>query len=303
GERLIPSVLELSGCDPMWVFPDANVHLAARAAWFGTMFNRGQTCIAVRRIFVHRAVAEAFRVALHEVLEAAAATGTGQSCPLQTPAQVAQFHRLVRDALARGALLLTPYGQCSARGIDRESPSAESAASTAEPSTCQPTWLWNVPPDAAVLQESCFAPLAAVVIVDSLEQALTLTRQCRFGLAASLFSGDVRQAQQWAAHLPAGQVCVNDVLVPTAHPATPFGGRGASGWGVTQGAEGLLTLTVPQVVTVRRGRWRPHYDEAIKSHPAASQEMLEGLLLMSHAPTWRGRWQGVLRLLRGLRHR
>ena len=53
GERLVPSTLELSGCDAMFVLADANVEMAARAAWFGVTLNRGQTCIAVRRIFVH----------------------------------------------------------------------------------------------------------------------------------------------------------------------------------------------------------------------------------------------------------
>ena len=55
GERLVPSTLELSGCDAMFVLADANVEMAAKAAWFGLSLNRGQTCLAVRRIFVHRA--------------------------------------------------------------------------------------------------------------------------------------------------------------------------------------------------------------------------------------------------------
>src|SRR5207249_3538993 len=54
GERLVPSTLELSGCDAMFVLADADIVMAARAAWFGVTLNRGQTCIAVRRIFVQR---------------------------------------------------------------------------------------------------------------------------------------------------------------------------------------------------------------------------------------------------------
>ena len=59
-------------------------------------------------------------------------------------------------------------------------------------------------------------------------------------------------------------VSINDAVVPTAHPATPFGGAGFSGWGSTQGPEGLLGMTVPQVVSVRNGKSDP-----ITSRPAA----------------------------------
>ena len=74
-----------------------------------------------------------------------------------------------------------------------------------------------------------------------------------------------------------GMIVINDVIVSTAHPATPFGGRRESGWGVTQGAEGLQQMTVPQVVSVRAGRFRPHYDLAAQG-PEVQQEMALGFL-------------------------
>ncbi len=64
GERLIPSTLELSGCDAMFVLDDADVGLAAHAAWYGAMLNVGQTCLAVRRAFVHRQCYSAFLSAI-----------------------------------------------------------------------------------------------------------------------------------------------------------------------------------------------------------------------------------------------
>jgi aldehyde dehydrogenase (NAD+) len=150
------------------------------------------------------------------------------------------------------------------------------------------------------MQEPCFAPLAAIAIFDTIEQALALTRQCRSGLAASIFTKNMVLAQHLAAQLPAGYVTVNDVLAPTAHPATPFGGRGASGWGVTQGTEGLLSLTVPQVVSIRHGRFRPHYDEAIPPASVSTHEILEGLLRSGYSRSWRERWRGLRQLFRGL---
>lgn len=104
-----------------------------------------------------------------------------------------------------------------------------------------------------------------------------------------------------ASELRAGMVAVNDVIVSTAHPATPFGGHGDSGWGVTQGAEGLLEMTVPQVVSVRGGHFRPHYDLAMGQGAERQAEMLRGLLERAHAATLGQRLRGWWHLLRGAR--
>jgi aldehyde dehydrogenase (NAD+) len=91
-------------------------------------------------------------------------------------------------------------------------------------------------------------------------------------------------------------VAVNDVVAPTAHPATPFGGRGLSGWGVTQGPDGLLAMTVPQVVSVRGGTFRPHYDP-VGDADGPMARMLTGLLQWGHARSAGRRWAGLWRLV------
>jgi acyl-CoA reductase-like NAD-dependent aldehyde dehydrogenase len=101
GERLIPSALELSGCDALIVADDADATLAARAAWFGVTLNHGQTCLAVRRVFVTPTQHEAFLAELHRLSQ------TASPRPLALPAQAQQLRQLVDDALARGARLLT----------------------------------------------------------------------------------------------------------------------------------------------------------------------------------------------------
>jgi len=129
---------------------------------------------------------------------------------------------------------------------------------------------------------------------------VSLAAQSPFGLSASIFTADTTAAKELAARVPAGSVVINDVLAPTAHPATPFGGVGASGWGVTQGAEGLLAMTTPQVVTVRKGTFRPHFDEAVNPDPATA-ELLRGLLRVTHARGLREKLRGLMQLLRGVR--
>ena len=95
---------------------------------------------------------------------------------------------------------------------------------------------------------------------------------------------------------------INDVIAPTAHPATPFGGRGASGWGVTQGPEGLLAMTIPQVVTVRRGAFRPHFDETQQPDPR-TPGILRGLMQFTHGRRWRDRLGGIRQMWRAVRRR
>lgn len=276
GERLVPSTLELSGCDAMFVLADANVEVAAKAAWFGVSLNRGQTCIAVRRIFVQRERLDAFAAALAPLVRA-------EPLGLVLESQKAQAKRLIEDATKRGA---TPL-------VSRE-PQASAPLS--------PTFLLNAPPDAALCREACFAPVAAVIPFDAVDEAVAMAKQSPFGLSASIFGADTAKAQELAALIPSGSVVINDVLAPTAHPATPFGGRGASGWGVTQGAEGLLAMTVPQVVTVRRGGLRVHLDEAANPDPA-TEGILRGLLAWTHARGLGTRLKGLRAMLKGIRRK
>lgn len=248
GERLVPSTLELSGIDAMFVLEDADVELAAKAAWFGVTLNRGQTCIAVRRIFVHRSKCDAFQSILAPLLEAAPTAKLANGDEVRP---VIRFDGTVEDPVCR---------------------------------------------------EVAFSPVAAVVPFDLIDTALSLAAETPFGLSASIFTNDIPKAQQLAARIRSGSVVINDALAPTAHPGTPFGGRGASGWGVTQGAEGLLAMTVPQVVTVRKGRFRPHFDDAARPDPA-TLPILGGLLKATHGRGIRARLAGVWEMLKGLRRK
>lgn len=80
-------------------------------------------------------------------------------------------------------------------------------------------------------------------------------------LGASIFSRDIAKARALAARLKTGFVLINDLIVPTADPRMPFGGVKASGFGTTRGDEGLLEMTFPHVVAIRRGRTHLHFEE------------------------------------------
>jgi acyl-CoA reductase-like NAD-dependent aldehyde dehydrogenase len=277
GRRLVSSTLELSGCDAMLVLDDADVKLAARAAWFGATANCGQTCIASRRAFVQRSVYPQFVEALRPLLAGAA------PMRLALESQARQAERLVQAALAEGANLLdTSAGDGNGDG-----------------SVWRPTVVLDARPEMALCQEASFAPLLAVVPFERVEDALDMNERCAYGLGASVFTGSRERGVHLAGALKAGMVSVNDVIVPTAHPATPFGGWGESGWGVTQGAEGLREMTLPQVVSVRSGKLRPHYDSACGKPPLPA-EGFRGLLEWGHGATLGERFGGLRRLLRAV---
>jgi hypothetical protein len=112
-----------------------------------------------------------------------------------------------------------------------------------------------------------------------------------FGLGVSIFSRDIAKACALAARIKSGFVLINDLIVPTADPRMPFGGVKASGFGVTRGEEGLLEMTFPHVVAVRRGKWRPHFDEL----GADAAQLFSSYLLAVHGKG--GRRLGALREL------
>jgi acyl-CoA reductase-like NAD-dependent aldehyde dehydrogenase len=271
GRRLVSSTLELSGCDVFVVLPDADLDLASRAAWFGMTVNAGQTCIASRRVFVARSVAEEFTKRLW-------ALGLGaKPVPLALPSQAVLARQLIRDALAEGARLVTPE-----RLDDRQA--------------FTPVVLADVRPAMGVWREATFVPVLGITTYDRPEEVLRDQHGSPYALGAAVFGGDVARARDLAARLRAGMVAINDVVAPMGHPATPFGGWGASGWGVTQGAEGLLEMTVPQVLSVRRGTFRPHYDPP-GSTRLTGVKALKSILALSHAVSWRERVRAAWTLI------
>ncbi len=110
-----------------------------------------------------------------------------------------------------------------------------------------------------LLREDVFVPVVALVPVRNDADALEADARCPYALGATIFGAEPGAAAL-ARRVRAGVVVVNDVIVPTADPRLPFGGRGLSGFGVTRGAEGLLEMTAVKAVCTRHGRRRPHLE-------------------------------------------
>jgi acyl-CoA reductase-like NAD-dependent aldehyde dehydrogenase len=253
-ETVTPATLELSGCDAVFVHPDADLGLVADALCFGLAFNDSATCIAPRRVLVSQDRALELERRLGERLS---------EIPTMhlAPDRLRRMQHLVLQAVKQGARLV-------GRRIDLKSGST-------------PMVLAEVRPEMEVARADIFAPVLSIMIADSLEEALALDSQCPYALGASVF-GPQDAATAWAEKIHAGVVVINDLIAPTADPRIPFGGRGESGFGTTRGSEGLIELTRPRVVVRRGGRWRPHFQQL-----AAGDEVLfETLIEAKHARSW-----------------
>ena len=149
----------------------------------------------------------------------------------------------------------------------------------------------------AIASSDLFAPVISLIVAESMPHALEQYAQCRYALAASIFCSrsDERRARAMASMLKAGTVLINDVIAPTADPRVSFGGRGASGYGVTRGAEGLLEMTAVKTVLVRRGTSTLHMDPL----QDADAPMLAGAIAAIHGKGFAGRWAGLKRMIRG----
>ncbi len=252
---LTPATMELSGSDAVFVLPGADLDLVAACLAYGLRLNGGATCIAPRRVFVMHDDAAALEAKLLARLAAIAAATV-------PPSTAARLAALVDQAVAGGA-------RVASGGAGR------------------PLVVADAHPGMALLQQDVFAPWLALVPIASPEAALAAAADCPYALGASVF-GPSAAAQAVARRVPAGSVCVNDLIVPTADPRLPFGGRSRSGFGSTRGAEGLLAMTVVKTVSERRGRFRPHL-AAATANDAAQFAAMTALL---HGD-WRTRWTAL----------
>ena len=156
----------------------------------------------------------------------------------------------------------------------------------------KPTVLDSVDPEWEIASADLFAPVTSIIRVDQIENAIGIINRSDYRLAASVF-GPEPVARQMASRLQVGSVALNDLIVPTADPRLPFGGRGKSGFGVTRGEEGLLAMSVPKVVSRRRGSVLPH----LQPRRPRDEGVLLGALQVLYGDTMGRRWKGIRTLL------
>lgn len=237
-EKLIPVIMELGGSDPMVVLRDANLDLAASGALWCRFMNCGQSCVAVKRIFVEQEIYQPFVNALVEKAKRLR-LGPGHQPdidvgPLIRERQVAALESQLNDAIVKGATVLCGGKRRPDLG----------------PFFFDPTVVVDVNTTMKVLQEETFGPLLPVMPVRDVEEAITLANATPYGLSASVWSGDLKRGRDVAQRIDAGAVSINDAISYFGSCEAPNRGAKASGYGCTHGHEGLMEMVRPKFLNI-----------------------------------------------------
>ena len=243
GAQLTPVSLELGGKSPLIVFADADLDLAVATA-VGQYDNAGQVCLAGTRLLVEEPVAAEFTAAVTARAAAlcqgdprADSTDIGPSITREHLDRVAGF---VRRAVSAGAHVLLGGGVSPDLGG----------------LYYQPTLLAGAAPGSEILTEEVFGPVLTVQPFSGEDEAVALANSTRYGLAATMFTGDEARAERVAARLTAGTVWVNCFFVRDLR--APFGGAGQSGIGREGGTWSFdFYSDVKNTVYAPKG-WRSH---------------------------------------------
>jgi succinate-semialdehyde dehydrogenase/glutarate-semialdehyde dehydrogenase len=220
--------LELGGSDPMIVCNDAELDVAVEAAIWGRFRNCGQSCTAVKRLFVFADIYEAYfeklTQAAHRIIVGNGLDPTTLMGPLNNEEQRKTIEEQVLDATERGAKLILggkrPQGKEFENGY-----------------FYLPTLLTNVDPGSEAVNEECFGPVLPVFRVTTLDEALEMSNSTSFGLGASIWTTNLSTARIAAEKFEAGTVWINSP--PITRIEVPFGGFKQSGLGRELGTEGL----------------------------------------------------------------
>jgi len=234
--RMVKLQLELGGKDPVYVCEDANVQTAAESLADGAMYNAGQSCCAVERIYVHQGVHDRF-------VDTFVATVKGYRCgdpmdeatylgPLARAAQLTVLERQVADAVARGAKLLLGGKRITRPGNWFEA-----------------TVLSRVDHTMELMREESFGPVIGIQKVADDAEAVRLMNDTEYGLTAGVYTPDEARTQRILAQIRSGSVYWN--CCDRVSPRLPWSGIGHSGIGLTLSTYGIQAMTRPKAWHLR----------------------------------------------------
>ena len=277
--------LELGGSDPAIILPSADLDAASSAVLWGRFSNAGQTCAAIKRVYVHESVwaefteqltAKCRQLVVGHPLEQAVHIG-----PMVSEAQAQQIDRQLRDALTQ-AEVQKPHGFNLSQPLKQATPFASEAYRL-------PTLVFNPPTDSLLLTEEVFGPVLPVLSFQDEKALVRRLNQSSYGLGASVF-GQVSPAQALAEQIQAAHVAVNDLAVTHyALPQVPwFGwkasGNGAGNSGFRNGLEGLQEMTRLQVVSLPWARLFQKAPWLFTKSPSTHVNDARGLTRLLPAP-------------------
>ncbi|OPX57082.1 Acyl-CoA reductase [Oceanospirillum multiglobuliferum] len=229
--------LELGGNDAGIVLPDANIEKIAEAIFQTAFLNMGQTCAALKRLYVHDSLYDGLCKKLVEIAQAQT-LGDGLEAgttfgPVQNKKQLQYVEALVNDAREQGAKVL-----CGGKAVEGNG------------YFYPPTIVSEISDGVRLVDEEQFGPVLPVIRYSDIEDVIDRANASAEGLGGSVWSSNLEQAQQIAQRLECGTAWVNghaEVL-----PHAPFGGCKMSGFGVEFGLAGLLEYTQSQTININK---------------------------------------------------
>jgi len=237
--HLKPALLELGGKAPLIVLDDADVDEAVAAAAFGAFMNQGQICMSTERVIVDDRIADEF---VEKLAVKAATLVAGDPRVGKTPLgavigleAVERIGGLVRDAVSKGARAVAGGG---VRGVLMDA-----------------IVLDRVTPTMRIYSEESFGPVAAIIRVGDVEEAVRVANDTEYGLSSAVFGRDVGRALAVARRLESGICHING---PTVHDEAqmPFGGLKASGYGRFGGEAAIHEFTELRWITISAAKGR-----------------------------------------------
>jgi len=236
GPRMVKLQLELGGKDPTYVCENADPKAAAESLADGAMYNTGQSCCSVERIYVHETIYDAFVAAFVETVRGfkvgdPAREDTYIGAITRAP-QLAVLDAQVADAKAKGATLLLGGTRLAGPG-----------------NWYAPTVFSNVNHSMELMREESFGPIIGIQKVSGDSEAVKLMNDTRYGLTAGVYTPDEARAKALLAQVNAGSVYWN--CCDRVSPRLPWSGHGDSGVGLTLSTYGIQTFTRPKAWHLR----------------------------------------------------
>ena len=228
-------VLELGGNDVGLVLEDADIDVVAERIFGSAFLNAGQTCAALKRLYVHESVYDALTEKLVNLANAQV-VGDGLEPtttfgPIQNKIQYEKVKGLIADAVAQGGQVITAAKTVPEKGY-----------------FVAPTLITNIDRGVALVDEEQFGPVLPIIKFSDLSTVIEETNQSEFGLGGSVWSKDIAKAEEVASQMETGTVWINSHS--DLSPAAPFGGWKTSGLGFSFGLDGLLLFTRKQAIHV-----------------------------------------------------
>ncbi len=231
-QYLKPVLLELGGKSPTIVLDDADLDDAVDAAAFGSFMHQGQVCMATGRVIVLESVADEFVEKFTRKAKALERTNYGENAPLGaliSKAAAARIETLIRDAVEKGAI--------------------RRSGSNPQGTFMDPTVLDRVTPEMEIYYAEAFGPVAPVIRVKDVDQAVEIANDTEYGLSAAIFSRNIAAAMAVSRRIESGICHINGPTIQD-EAQIPFGGVKASGYGRFGGRGSVEAFTYLRWLTI-----------------------------------------------------